>query len=285
VNHRRRAFLAMLCFVALLARRGGGAPGAGGAQAPSCLEKARADFERNGSAAARLRLAYCERSTGHLIDALRDAQAVAARVRAGRAPLAAAARRLVKEVEPLVPSVTVNAPDHPTNVVITLDGRPLAARSGEAVPVDPGRHTVVAEATANGVPLTFERSFQVAEGESVEVAVKLSPRRSPSEADESSEPAPEAIEPAEPLPCSEDRSQHDVRPCAPIPQTSSGWSLDTRARLETSGYWDTNAVAVLSPSVSGSVASPTAGWNIGGSYLVDVVSAASPDIVSAASPP
>ena len=37
--------------------------------------------------------------------------------------------------------------------------------------------------------------------------------------------------------------------------------------------------------IHAAVESPTAGWNVGGSYLVDVVTAASPDIVSEASPP
>jgi hypothetical protein len=39
----------------------------------------------------------------------------------------------------------------------------------------------------------------------------------------------------------------------------------------------------MTPSFTGSVAKPTAGWSVQGSYLVDVVSAASVDIVSTAS--
>jgi hypothetical protein len=50
-----------------------------------------------------------------------------------------------------------------------------------------------------------------------------------------------------------------------------------------SGYLDTTAVRVLTPAVKASIVSPTAGWNVGASYLVDVVTAASPDIVSTAS--
>jgi hypothetical protein len=42
---------------------------------------------------------------------------------------------------------------------------------------------------------------------------------------------------------------------------------------------------VYTPSINASIASPTAGWNVGGNLLVDAVSAASPDIVSTASPP
>jgi hypothetical protein len=56
-----------------------------------------------------------------------------------------------------------------------------------------------------------------------------------------------------------------------------------RASLETSQYADTDHVFVTTPTLSGSVARPTAGWAVEASFLVDVVSAASVDIVSTAS--
>ena len=48
-------------------------------------------------------------------------------------------------------------------------------------------------------------------------------------------------------------------------------------------YADTDHVFVETPSLSAAVSNPTAGWTVGGHYLVDVVSAASVDIVSTAS--
>lgn len=48
-------------------------------------------------------------------------------------------------------------------------------------------------------------------------------------------------------------------------------------------YADTDHVFVETPSVGATVSNPTAGWSVGGQYLVDVVSAASVDIVSTAS--
>jgi hypothetical protein len=56
-----------------------------------------------------------------------------------------------------------------------------------------------------------------------------------------------------------------------------------QASSETAQYADSDHVFVTTPSIAGSVANPTAGWNVNGSYLVDVVSAASVDIVSTAS--
>jgi hypothetical protein len=60
--------------------------------------------------------------------------------------------------------------------------------------------------------------------------------------------------------------------------------LLTRASSEIAGYTDSVGVSVFTPSVSASIEKPTAGWGLSGRYLLDVVSAASPDIVATASP-
>jgi Protein of unknown function (DUF3570) len=56
-----------------------------------------------------------------------------------------------------------------------------------------------------------------------------------------------------------------------------------RASLEVSGYADTDHVDVLSPTIAVDVSDDVDGWSLGGRYLVDVVSAASVDIISNAS--
>ncbi len=68
---------------------------------------------------------------------------------------------------------------------------------------------------------------------------------------------------------------------APPPQVSS---VNKRVSVEVGGYQDSVAVSVLTPSLAAGAESPTAGWSVNGRYLVDVVSAASPDIVATASP-
>lgn len=60
--------------------------------------------------------------------------------------------------------------------------------------------------------------------------------------------------------------------------------LIVHAKSEMAGYGDTDAVNVLSPGLEASVQDPLSGWTVGGSYMVDIVSAASVDIVSTASP-
>src|SRR6478752_6611925 len=56
-----------------------------------------------------------------------------------------------------------------------------------------------------------------------------------------------------------------------------------KASTEVSAYQDSDHVGVLTPTIAGSVESPTGGWSAHGRYLVDAVSAASVDIVSTAS--
>jgi len=76
-------------------------------------------------------------------------------------------------------------------------------------------------------------------------------------------------------------------PEGPAPAEAEGprsSNITARASAEVGGYLDSTATSVLTPSVAGTVENPTAGWGISGRYLVDIVSAASPDIVSTASP-
>ena len=60
--------------------------------------------------------------------------------------------------------------------------------------------------------------------------------------------------------------------------------VTTRLSGEVAGYTDSVGVSVLTPSAGATVENPTSGWGVDGRYLVDVVTAASPDIVATASP-
>lgn len=108
----------------------------------------------------------------------------------------------------------------------------------------------------------------IADGERVTVLVKLTPR-----------PA-EFLTPGQLACLQAAKSNEEAMRCLP----GKGKALVVRAALEIGGYADTLAVRVLNPAVRASFTSPTAGWSIGASYLIDVISAASPDFVSTASP-
>lgn len=60
-------------------------------------------------------------------------------------------------------------------------------------------------------------------------------------------------------------------------------NLVGRVNSEVSVYSDTEAVTVFTPTIGASIENPLSEWSIGANYLVDVVSAASVDIVATAS--
>ncbi len=70
------------------------------------------------------------------------------------------------------------------------------------------------------------------------------------------------------------------------PEHTAGEPEDTSkksASLETAAYTDTDHVTILTPAISGTIENVVDGATIQGSYLVDVVSAASVDIIATAS--
>jgi hypothetical protein len=78
----------------------------------------------------------------------------------------------------------------------------------------------------------------------------------------------------------EEEEEIDATPRAPAAHPSDTF---THISTEISGYGDTDHVFVTTPTIAATIERPTAGWSLGGRYLVDAVSAASVDIVSTAS--
>jgi hypothetical protein len=123
----------------------------------------------------------------------------------------------------------------------------------------------------------------------IAIAVFAAPSASAQDEPAPTEPPPEGAPPAPPP---EDKRAAPAPAPAPVspvdtpqePAPEKVRSVDGRATAEVAGYIDSNGVSVLTPSIGARLTSPTAGWTANGRYLVDVVSAASPDIVSTASP-
>lgn len=67
-------------------------------------------------------------------------------------------------------------------------------------------------------------------------------------------------------------------------QTDAPSTTNVTAHAEYSQYADSNDVYVYTPAVQATLADPLDGWSLSGSYLADIVSAASVDIVSTATP-
>lgn len=236
-----------------------------------CIQKDRAALDIEEMPRTRLHLAACESRSGKLVDALKDAQkALEMGIKKKDAAVMRVARLRVKELLDRIPHVTFEPPRGVSDLVVKFDDRPVPTGSlKKKFSIDPGKHTVVAEGTVNGFPSVFEEEYDVAEKQLLTVRITLKP------------PATSVVTPGQIKCMLLAKSQEDVQKC--LPQNRKNLVVQIAGNL--SGYGDTNSVALYTPAFNASVASPTAGWNVGGNFLVDAVSAASPDIVASASPP
>jgi hypothetical protein len=238
---------------------------------PDCIDHDKKSLELEEQPRTRLHLSSCESRTGHLLDALADAQKA---LEDGLHKRDVAVTKLAHErVEALlrrIPHVTFQSPLGVDDLQVTFDERqvPINALS-KRFSIDPGDHQVHAEGTQNGIPLSLDVKVTVAEGQLVTVPLVLKSQE------------PEYLTAGQ-LKCMlAAKNQDDVLKC--LPQKSKPLVVKMGAQL--AGYSDTTHVEVWSPEIDATVTSPTQGWNVGGHFLVDVVSAASPDIVSEASAP
>jgi hypothetical protein len=235
---------------------------------PECIDKDKAALTIEENLRARLHLAMCEAKANKVIDALRDNQKA---LETAKPKNDAAAIKLVQdrvtELLPRLAHLKFDAPTSVTDLKINFDDRAIPpARAAENFTIDPGKHTVHAEGTLRGARVAFDQELNVKDGETVVVKITLKPA---------------ALTQAQ-LECLVGaKSQEEALACVGPEQKAS---IIAHGRLDISGYNDSYSVEVLTPSISASVSSPTAGWNVGASYLIDFVTAASPDVTSTASP-
>ena len=236
-----------------------------------CIEKDRAALKLGDNARTRLHLASCESRSGKLVDALNDARkSLETGINAKDTAVMKVARTRVSELLNRIPHVTFVPPPGVGDLKVTFDDRPVPIEAlTKKFSIDPGKHSVVAEGTVNGFNSTFNEEYDIKEAEFITVRITLKP------------PTNDIITPGQIKCMLAAKSQEEVQKCLPQNQKS----IVVRIAGDLSGYSDTNSVAVYTPALNASVVSPTAGWNIGGNFLIDAVSAASPDLVSTASPP
>lgn len=231
-----------------------------------CIDKNRSALTLEENMRARMHLAGCEENDGKLVDALRDyAKALEAARTKGDAVTAKVIQERVTAILPKLAHVKFERPAEVSELQLTFDDRNIPeARLGESFTIDPGKHTVHAEGLLRGARVSSDETFEVKEGETALVKIKLKPV---------------ALTKGQ-LECMVSaKTQAEILACLPQDRKP----LQVHVGLEMSGYTDSINVHVLTPAVRGSVASPTGGWNVGANYLVDVVTAASPDVVATAS--
>ena len=124
----------------------------------------------------KLKIALCYEHDGELAQAWYAAQegiklARLEPVQARRSKLEDYARKILAELEPRVPKLRVRAPGAPDGLKLTYDGRLLPIEAlGELLPLDPGTHTITAEAPGF---LPLKKDVTLSEGQKVDVEVVL----------------------------------------------------------------------------------------------------------------
>jgi Protein of unknown function (DUF3570) len=231
-----------------------------------CIQKDRAALQLEEQPRARLHLAGCEQKASKIIDALRDAQK-AFEVSSQRkdATLIKASQVKLAELLPKIAHVTFKAPPGAGGLKVTFDEKAVPPdKLTQNFSIDPGQHHTHAEGQLNGILQSFDQTVDIREGETKEIEIRLSPT---------------ALTPGE-LECMlKAKSEEEIRACLP----KNDKPLVVRAGLDFGAYTDSVSVNVITPAIRGSIVSPTGGWNIGASYTLDVLTAASPDVVATAS--
>jgi hypothetical protein len=236
---------------------------------PLCIERDRASLLLEEQPRTRLHLSSCERRSNKYVDALKDAQkALETGLQKRDLSVMKVARSKVEDLLKQIPHVTFVPPTDAENLEVKFDERDVPEKALEKrFSVDPGPHAVHAEGVVGGVPTTYDEEFDVKPGELLTVRIHLNA------------PRPEFITKGQ-LRCTlAAKNQEEVDKCFP----KNAKNIVVKMGVETAGYGDSDHVYVFTPSINASISSPTAGWNVGGTYVLDVLSAASPDIVSEAS--
>lgn len=235
---------------------------------PKCVQKDSASLAFEDHPYVKLHLASCLAGMGRLKESLTAARdALAAGIRNDDTELTKAAQNRVSDLLPKLAHIKFQVPKKRDGLKIVMNGAPLRPHLyKERLTVDPGDYVVEAEREEGGEKYSFREKGTLAEGEDKVIEIILKPNKLPEGQEE----------------CLREAQTYEEKiACIEEKQTKP----NVHVGLEFSGYTDNTAVQVLSPAVNAAIASPTSGWNVGGSYLIDIVSAASPDIVSMASPP
>jgi len=234
-----------------------------------CARYARASLDAEDRVTTRWLAATCQERAGLWIEALSDYETIAdpaAAPRSGPFPLAERARARARALRDKIPKIVVRRPANASDLVVKMNGVDVPADQldGE-ISVNPGQRTISARAKVGNTTEEFEEVVDMAEFETATVELQLGKDKK----------NPHWIR------CVlESKTQDDFRRCMAEP----GRSFNLRIAAELTGYHDDDAVDVVSPAITVAAESPVGGWGVGAFLYVDVVTAASADIVATASP-
>lgn len=174
------------------------------------------------------------------------------------------------ELTTKMPRLVIRPPPKSEALEVRLDDEIVSNdKLGGELWVNPGQHRLTATGKSGDQTLGFEQDVVAEEGKSVAIELTLVPKES-------------TITDSAIMRCfSKAKSREELAKCIGQP---SGAAINVRVAAEFAGYHDSDSVDVLSPAITANVESAPDGWSVGAGFLVDVVTAASADIVATASP-
>lgn len=235
-----------------------------------CVTYGRLSYEAEYRTSTQFLVASCEARAGLWIEAIEDYEATAeAAEKANIRRTAQMATSRADELRAKLPNVIIQAPKDAQDIRVRIGGLEVPPdKLGTEIPVNPGQRTVMATGKIKGDEMFFEQTLNLEEGASVRVEIKLGRKG-------------KAIDKALVACMQQAKTQDDFDECI---SKNRRLGLNGKFGFELSGYHDSDHVDVLSPAIFFNFEHPTRGWGFGGSVLVDVVTAASTDIVATASP-
>lgn len=235
----------------------------------ACHDYASRSLDDEPRLATRYLGAQCYERGGKWIVALEQYQEVVKlAMQAQKKKTAAEAQTRAKLLKERIPRVTLQPPADGEDITATIDGEDVTSKLGGEIWVNPGQHLIVAKGKVAGGQLSFRQTITIRESQSKTILITQGEG---------------AIEDEAVRKCMMNaKTKEEIEACLDRAEGDAGVNL--LVALELSGYHDSDAVDVVTPGLIASVESPTGGWGFGASFLVDVVTAASTDIVSTASP-
>jgi hypothetical protein len=236
-----------------------------------CTDYAQASLAAENRQTTRFLAASCEERAGLWVEALADFQTVAeASGKLGLRDTEQKSKARLAALRDKIPKIVIRKPAKGDDVAIKMNDVDVPAEKlGGEIWVNPGQRTITARGTVDGVPMEFEQIVDATESQTTSVDVRLLPKGAKKD---------QAM-----MRCMlTAQTRDDFAKC--LKSGSPAASLNVHMALELSAYHDSEHVDVVTPALATSIESPTGGWGVNGSFLVDVVTAASADIVANASP-
>lgn len=240
----------------------------------SCAADARAALELEENLQAKELLATCLEKDNRWAEAIAEWEQIRREApRKANYSLGRKAASRAAVLQRRMPALVLRPPKDVDDLVVKLDGTelPIEVLEGEGeIPVDPGEHEVDAKGKQDGTPVGFAQTILLEPNDTITVLLTLTPGNP--------DPGTQKI-----LKCL--ASGKTPEQCLQSKSAAKGGGdLSFRLGTEVSGYIDDMDVQVVAPNLTFGIEHVTDGWGLTGSFLIDVVTAASTDIVATASP-